>query len=269
MNSKRVTRGLSSKRRTQRRKRVQRSKRRVSNRVRRTMYSRRRQKAGMRRTLRTLRGLLPRRRQGPQQDPQQDPQDPQGLQDPQDPPQREPLSLSLSPAVPMLEGEQRTPTVTTPIETRRTRKEFKSKTLSDERKTKENYGETLVQLLAKMPTDIEGKVEEDVYEIRNKQRENITLTTLGPFVGKWYRRIKESDPENFYYEFVADMELSELTEFLLQRVGDIWTIFDAHDPYRRYLYGMRGVPEVIVSDVDWPGKHFFDEYVLDNKPTTD
>ena len=56
MNSKRVARGPSSKRRTQRRKRVQRSKRRVSNRVRRTKYRRRRQKAGLRRTLRRLRG---------------------------------------------------------------------------------------------------------------------------------------------------------------------------------------------------------------------
>ncbi len=136
----------------------------------------------------------------------------------------------------------------------------------DERK---NYGKTLVKVLAEMPTDIQGKVEEDVSKIRNMERENITLTTLGPFEGNWYKRIKESDPENFYYEFVANMELSELTEFLLQQVGDIWTIFDAHYPYRRHLYDVEGVQVVKVSDDDWPGYQFFDEYVLNNRPTTD
>ena len=135
----------------------------------------------------------------------------------------------------------------------------------DERK---NYGKTLVKVLAEMPTDIQGKVEEDVSKIRNMERENITLTTLGPFEGNWYKRIKESDPENYYYEFVIDMD-SDFTKRLLQYVTDIWPILDKHRPYRRYLYDMEGVPEVQVSDDDWPGDHYFEEYVLNNRPTTD
>ena len=234
MNSTRVTRGLSPKRRTQRKKRVPRSKRRVSKRVRRTKYRRRRQKAGVMRT----------------QDPQQDQQQ-QGPQQDADPQRREPLS----PVVPVHKDEH-PPTVTTPIKTDHTRKKSNQKRFQMD--GKKNYGETIVKLLSEAPYDPQVQIGEHVAKIRKMQSENITLTTLGPFVGNWSKRIKKSDPENYYYEFVADMELS----------GDIWTIFDAFYPYRRYLYDMK-VPEVKVPEEKWPGDLFFDEYVLDNSPTTD